>query len=330
MNARLPPLLPNTFFADVNLTAQYEHSNCIFSNFNLLKRFAMPNRRDFLKQGSLLTAGLLINKEEWFRKERPIGVQLYTVRADIAKDPRGVLEKIAKLGYKQVETFGYDEKRKWFGLNSSELSAVLKNNGLTSPAGHTYRGSLFLKDGWEDTWKNAMEDSKAIGQEYIVIPWLEPENRNGIDNYKKIAAGVNKAGEMCKTAGLKLAYHNHDFEFEQQGGQTGFETLMKETDPKLVNFELDIYWAVKAGHDPIALFKQYPGRFAMWHIKDMDNTAEKKFTEVGNGVIDFASIFKHDKESGMKYFFVEQDVCPGPPLESIEKSITYLKKNIVK
>ncbi len=289
----------------------------------------MSTRRNFLKQSSIFTAGLLINKEEWFRKKMPIGVQLYTVRADIAKDPKGVLEKIAKLGYKQVETFGYDEKRKWFGLNSTELSAILKDNGLTSPSGHTYRGSLFLKDNWEDTWKTAVEDSKAIGQQYIVIPWLEPEFRNN-DSYKKIATGLNRAAELCKQADIKLAYHNHDFEFVTTDGQTGFDILAKGTDAKQVFFELDIYWTIKAGYDPLELFKQHPGRFPMWHVKDMDKTAKKDFTEVGNGVIDFAKIFKKADESGMKYFFVEQDVCPGPPLESIAQSIAYLQKNIVK
>jgi sugar phosphate isomerase/epimerase len=113
-------------------------------------------------------------------------------------------------------------------------------------------------------------------------------------------------------------------------GQTGFEILMKETDASQVKMELDLYWAVKAGHNPVDLFAAHPGRFVMWHIKDMDKTDKKFFTEVGNGSIDFKSIFAKAKESGMKHFFVEQDICPGPPLESIAKSIDYLKKNIVK
>lgn len=288
----------------------------------------MPGRREFIKQSSLLTAGLLIGHNSWFRKPMPIGVQLYTVRTDIGKDPHGVLEKIAQLGYKQVETFGYGN-RKWFGLTPAELSAALKKNGLTSPSGHTFPGGFFLKEGWEEGWKTAVEDSKAIGQDFIVVPWLEPNFRS-IDNYKKIGASLTRAAEIANQGGLKFAYHNHDFEFVTENGENGFEILAKETDPKQVFFELDIFWAVKAGHDPKELFKKHPGRFPMWHVKDMDKTDKKEFTEVGNGVIDFASIFKHAKESGMKYFFVEQDVCPGPPLESIAKSIAYLQKNIVK
>ena len=288
----------------------------------------MPSRRHFIKQSSFLTAGFLMDKEELFRKKKPVGVQLYTLRNEMAKDPRGTLEKVAKLGFKQVETFGYDNG-KWFGFTPAELAKILKDNGLTSPSGHVFSGSLFLRNDWENNWMRAVEDAKAIDQQFIVIPWLEEEHRKA-ENYKRIAEGLNKAGAISNKASLTLAYHNHDFEFETVNGTTGFDTLSKETDPKLVCFELDIYWAVKANRDPVSLFKQHPKRFPLWHVKDMDETEKKFFTEVGNGVIDFSAIFKKANQSGMKYFFVEQDECPGPPLESIEKSIKYLQQNIVK
>jgi len=289
----------------------------------------MSTRRNFLKQSSLMAAGIMAGNAEWFRASTPIGVQLYTLRNDIGKDPKGTLAKVAQIGYKRVETFGY-ANRKWFGLSASELAEELKKNGLTSPSGHTFPGGFFLKDGWEDTWKTAVEDSKAIGQEFIVVPWVEPELRSKADNFKKIADALNKAAGICKDASMKLAYHNHDFEFATVEGQRGFDILTKNTDPKAVHFEIDLYWAIKAGQDPIALFKQFPGRFAMWHVKDMDNTDKKFFTEVGNGTIDFKKIFEHAKESGMKYFFVEQDVCPGSPFDSIAKSYTYIDKNLIK
>lgn len=289
----------------------------------------MPaTRRDFIKQSSLLAAGFFLDKEDFFKKKKPVGVQLYTLRNEIGKDPKGTLEKVAQLGYKQVETFGYGN-RKWFNLTAAELSAVLKNNGLSSPSGHTYPASFFLKGNWEEEWKKAVEDSKALGQEFITIPWLEEAYRKDINNYKKIAEGLNKAGSMAKAGGLKLAYHNHDFEFAAIDGQTGFDILSKNTDAKLVKFELDLYWAVKAGHDPVTLFQQHPGRFCMWHVKDMDKTPKQFFTEVGNGVIDFKRIFKNAKLSGMKYFFVEQDVCPGSPFDSIAQSIAYLNGKIL-
>ena len=289
----------------------------------------MPTRRNFIRQTSVLTAGLFINKEEWFKEQQKIGLQLYTLRNEMSKDAKGTLAKVAAQGYKTVETFGYADG-KWFGMNAAELLATLKTNGLTSPSGHTFPGSIFLQNGWEDKWKTAVDDARTIGQQFIVIPWFEEQYRNKADNYKKVAAGLNKAGEICKKAGIKLAYHNHDFEFANVEGKTPFDIYLKETDPKLVFFELDIYWASKAGKDPIALFAKYPGRFAMWHVKDMDNTPKKFFTEVGSGVINYKKIFSYAKQSGVKYFFVEQDVCPGPPLESTAKSIAYLKKNIIK
>jgi len=287
------------------------------------------SRRDFIRQSSLLTAGLFISKDEWFKTQKNIGIQLYTLRNDMGKDPKGTLQKVAQLGYKEVETFGYNQG-KWFGLTAPELKTVLKDNGLSSPSGHTFPGGMFLKEGWEDNWKKAVDDSKALGQKYIVIPWLEEASRKPIENYKKIAAGLNKAALVSKAAGLQIAYHNHDFEFTPSDGQTGFDILMKETDASLVKLELDIYWAVKAGKNPLDLFKTYPGRFPLWHIKDMDNTDKKFFTEVGNGTIDFKTIFTKAKQSGMTHFFVEQDICPGPPLDSAAKSIAYMKKNIVK
>ncbi len=287
------------------------------------------SRRDFIRQSSFLAAGLMITKDEFFKKHTPIGVQLYTLRNDMGKDPKGTLQKVAQLGYQQVETFGYNQG-KWFGLTAAELKSVLDANGLKSPSGHTFPGGIFLKDGWEDNWKKAVEDAKTVGQKYIVIPWLEEPNRKPVENFKKIADGLNKASVICKSVGgIDVAYHNHDFEFAAADGQTGFDILMKETDPA-VKLELDLYWAVRAGKDPIELFQAHPGRFAMWHIKDMDKTEKKFFTEVGNGTIDFKSIFAKAKLSGMKYFYVEQDICPGPPIDSIAKSYDYLRKNIVK
>jgi sugar phosphate isomerase/epimerase len=137
------------------------------------------------------------------------------------------------------------------------------------------------------------------------------------------------AAEACKKAGIQFCYHNHDFEFKDMGGQHGYDVLLKETDPGLVKFELDLYWASFAGKDPVEIFRQHPGRFPLWHVKDMDNTPKKFFTEVGNGVIDFKAIFAHARESGMKHYFVEQDICPGSPFESIKKSFQYINNNLV-
>ena len=288
----------------------------------------MPSRRDFIKQSSALSVGFLVKPGDLFKSKLPVGVQLYTLREDIAKDAKGTISQVAKLGYKEVETFGYRDG-KFFGMPAAEFSAFLKSLGLVSPSGHYFGGGYFLKEKWEEQWPTLLADAKAIGQQYVVVPFLEQENRKS-ESFKNLAQQLNKAGEMAKASGLQLAYHNHDFEFTDLGGQTGFNILLKETDPKLVQFELDIYWAVKAGYNPTDLFKASPGRYPMWHVKDMDNTERKYFTEVGNGVINFKNIFAQAKLSGMKHFFVEQDVCPGPPIQSISKSIVYIQKNLVK
>jgi len=288
----------------------------------------MPSRRDFIKQSSLFTAGLLTSPEDLLKVKRSVGLQLYTLRNDISKDAKGTIGKVAALGYKEVETFGYKEG-KYFDMPATEFAQFLKSVGLTSPSGHYFGGGWFLKDKWEEKWLPLLNDARTIGQQYVVVPYLEEQDRKS-EVYKALAQKLNRAGEMAQSAGLQLAYHNHDFEFKDQGGQTGFNILLKDSDPKLVKMELDIYWAVKAGYNPVDLFKASPGRYVMWHVKDMDRTERKYFTEVGNGSINFKNIFAHAKLSGMKHFFVEQDVCPGPPLESVAKSISYIKKNLSK
>lgn len=290
----------------------------------------MNTRRQFLKQSSIFTAAIFVMPEDIFSLARKrYGVQLYTLRKELEKDPKETIISVAKLGYTDIETYGYNN-RKWFGFSVDEFKKLLKDNKLSSPSGHTFGGQFFLtENNWEEQWKQAVEDARAIGQEYIVVPYLDNQHRD-IDSYKKLAPALNKAGEIAKQSGVNLAYHNHDFEFAVQDGQNGFEILTANTDPKLVSFELDLYWATKAGNNPIDLFNKYPGRFTMWHVKDMDNTPEKKFTEVGNGVIDFPAIFKNAKLSGLKHWFVEQDICPGSPLDSIKTSITNLRERILK
>jgi sugar phosphate isomerase/epimerase len=163
----------------------------------------------------------------------------------------------------------------------------------------------------------------------MVCAWLSPDERGYISHYLKVADQLNTAGDICKKSGIQLCYHNHDFEFIPEDGKYPYTAMLTHTDEDLVKMEVDLYWLTKAGQDPIALFNQYPGRFPLWHVKDMDNTPNKMFTEVGNGTIDFKNIFKHSKKAGLQYFFVEQDVCPGDPYDSITKSISYIKANLV-
>jgi sugar phosphate isomerase/epimerase len=255
-------------------------------------------------------------------KNKKIGVQLYTLRDAISKDAKGSLKRVAELGFGEVENFGYNGK--FFGMDASTYKTLLGDLGMTAPSGHYMYGNIL--NGWE----KAVEDAKVIGQDYMVLAYLIPPERKSLDDYKKIAENLNKAGEVCKKAGIQLCYHNHEFEFEAMNGQLPFDILTGETDAGLVKIELDLYWAMVAGQDPVALFKKHKGRIALWHVKDMDKTPKKNFTEVGNGVIDFVTIFKNAKTSGMKHFFVEQDVCPGSPFDSISQSIGYIKSNLIK
>ncbi len=164
----------------------------------------------------------------------------------------------------------------------------------------------------------------------MVIPHLDASKRKSLDDYKAVAERVNKAALLCKKNNIKLAYHNHDFEFKKwEGDVTGYDILLNECDKALVNFELDLFWVVFSGNDPIELFNQHPGRFKMWHVKDLDKTRPMNQTEVGSGSINFKSIFAKARLSGLEYFYVEQENLPVPGDENIRKSINYLKKNIL-
>ena len=293
----------------------------------------MATRRSFLKSTSLLSAGLFIAPSE-FKNETPlIGLQLYTVRDAMDKDPVSALAKVTQIGYTSVEGATYTGTEKFYGMSPSAFKKVLKQNGLVIPSSH-YRlgeektnGEIISGTLLHD-WNKAVDDAAEVGIKYMVCAYLSNDERGDLDHYKYVADQLNIAGERCKKSGIQLCYHNHNFEFEKQGDTYPYDILIA-TDKDLVKMEMDIYWIKKAGQDPIALFNKHPGRFPLWHVKDMDNTPARDFTEIGNGIIDFKEIFKYKNKAGMKYFFVEQDKCPGTPFDSITKSIKYIKKNLV-
>jgi len=293
----------------------------------------MSSRRSFIKASSLLTAGAIIKPSIFNYKKGYIGLQLYTVRDAMQKDSQGTLAKVAALGYNSVEGATYTGDQKFYGMDPAAFAKVLKQNGLIMPSSHYRLGEektngQNVKGTMLYEWDKAVDDASAAGVKYMVCAYLSPDERGGIDHYKYVADQLNKAGERCKKSGIQLCYHNHDFEFESQNGQLPYDILL-HTDKNLVKMEIDLYWVNKAGKDPIALFNQHPGRFPLWHVKDMDNTPEKAFTEVGNGTIDFKKLFAQADKSGLEYFFVEQDKTPGDPFDSITKSITYIKKNLI-
>jgi sugar phosphate isomerase/epimerase len=290
----------------------------------------MTSRRSFLKSSAMLSAGLLMAPELFAAaKKRYVGVQLYTVRDAMAKDPIATLAKVAKVGFNSVEGATYTGTQKFYGMAPAEFKKVLSDNGLVMPSGHFMLGEGMpdAKGTITNDWQKAVDDAAEVGLKYMVCAYLLDSERGTLDHYKETADKLNKGGEIAKKAGIQLCYHNHDFEFASQDGKYPYDVLLNSTDADLVKMEMDIYWMYKAKQDPIAMFKKHPGRFPLWHVKDMDNTPKQMFTEVGNGVIPFKTIFAHAKESGLKYFFNEQDICPGDPFVSITKSYNYIKAN---
>jgi sugar phosphate isomerase/epimerase len=286
----------------------------------------MKSRRDFIKSSAIIAAGSLVFPADLLAaKKRTIGLQLYTLRNELEKDLNGTLKNISELGYTSLEAAGY-KNRKYYGLPAKDFKALVNGMGMSLPSTHLVAEKSELPLNILTNMQAAIDDAAELGVKYLVYAYLRPEERTSLDDYKRYIEQFNKAGELCKKAGIQFAYHNHDFEFLKLDGQMPYDLLLKETDPTLVKMELDLYWIYKAGYNPLDYFKNNPGRFKLWHVKDMDNSPEKSFTEVGNGTINFQPIFDAAKLSGMEYFFVEQDKCKGAPLDSIKTSFANLKK----
>jgi sugar phosphate isomerase/epimerase len=291
----------------------------------------MITRRKFLTQTGLAAAGMMVISDSLFAKSTyKVGLQLYSLRDEIGSDIKGVIAKAAKAGYQELETYGYDPTKGFFGLNPKAFKQTLSDNGMSSPSGH-YGIDAYLGTGNEEVLKVYIDVAKNVGQEYLTIPYIGAEIRKSVDDFKKLADKMNSAAELCKKSGLKVTYHNHDFEFKPINGTMLYDVLLKETDPKLVSFEMDIYWVVRAGQDPVKMIKAHPGRFSMWHIKDMDKGKPELNTEVGSGSIDFKKIFALAQTSGLKHIFMEQENFTNiDAYKSITQSSSYIKNSLLK
>lgn len=290
----------------------------------------MIKRRTFLINSGLALGALAIAPSFAFAaKKKNIGLQLYTLREALPKNVKGVLEQISAAGYNEIETYGFSMKEGFFGTSPKDFKTIATDYGLKIPSGH-YDFSTFAKEGPSDFLKASIEAANTLESHYLTVPWLDESVRKNADDYKKIASKLNEAAVLCQDAGIKLAYHNHDFEFKKFGNTTGYEILLKETDKKLVDFELDLYWVVRSENDPLKLFKDNPGRFKMWHVKDMDKSKREWNAEIGKGSIDFKTIFAEAKTSGMEHFFVEQETNYLPnPIESVKISCDYVSKHLL-
>jgi sugar phosphate isomerase/epimerase len=276
----------------------------------------MTCRREFLKTlgaAGLAGAGLGVagcKAVSAARRLDRIGMQLYTVRSSMQDSVERTLERVAQIGYREVEFAGY------FGRSPQQIRRVLDDTGLSAPATHMPIEPL------ENEWEAAVDLAATIGHQYLVVAWIEPANRTGLDDYRRMADRFNRVGERAKAAGLTFGYHNHDFEFEPLDGRIPWDVLMEDTDPALVKLELDLYWITKAGGDPMAQFREHPGRFPLVHVKDMG--ANGSMVDVGAGTIDFAALFAHSEQAGIRHYVVEHD-NPADAFESLAASYRHLR-----
>ena len=243
----------------------------------------------------------------------PLGVQLYTVRDEMKRDVAATLARVARIGYQEVEFAGY------FGRSPREIRALLDANGLRAPSSHLQTPIL------GDHWLATLDAAKVVGHEDVVVPWFDRSKWHGLDDVKRFADQLDQAAADARKAGLRFAYHNHDFEFAPIEGRLPYDVILERTDPSLVQMEMDLYWITKAGRDPLAYFAKYPGRFPMVHVKDAKGDAAHTMTEVGGGTIDWRTLLSHHAQAGIRHYFVEHD-NPKDAFASIEASYRYLAK----
>ena len=265
------------------------------------------------------------------KQKYKMGLQLFSVNEDMAKDTIGTLKAVTAMGYEDFETFGFDStKGTFYGYKSSEFKNILDDLQSTASSGH-FGFSSYLEKSDDELMRfvdQCIEGARVLDMKYITWPWLAPEQRT-IDHYKLMSGKLNRIGERVNAAGLGFAYHNHGFEFQDHSGENGFDIILKETDPALVKLQMDIYWVMHSSkRSPKALIKEQPGRCVMWHIKDMDKIT-RDYTELGNGSIDYADILPDPAESGLEFYFLEQGGnYAHSPMRSAADSASYFVKHL--
>jgi len=235
----------------------------------------MTSRRNFLRQTAVAALGVTVFSKMSALAEKKvgnIGVQLYSVRKEMLADARGTLEKLSRLGYKELES-ARSEKGNYYGLSPKEMKRTCDHFGLTMRSGHIHV---------DENFQRSLDDAKEVGQEYLICSTMPTEGQT-VDNYKRVADAFNKSGEACRKLDIKFGYHNHEYEFQSENGKVLYDVLLENTDSKLIHMELDLGWVVAAGKDPLDYFKRFPGRFPLWHLKDM-NLQEKHSTEFGRRI----------------------------------------------
>jgi len=298
----------------------------------------MPaSRRTFLKKSAIALAGAAVFSNELFAAQKAkqlTGIQLYSIRKDMEKDPLGTLKQLAAMGYKHVEHASY-VNRKFYGYTPTEFKKVLDDLGMTMPSGHTVMSKQHWDDSkkdFADAWKYTVEDAAVVGQEFVISPWLDESLRKNYDDMVKYMEVFNKSGELCKKSGMKFGYHNHDFEFSQKlNDQTVYDIILKNTDPNLVIQQLDIGNLYNGGAKAIDIVKQYPGRFQSMHVKDeikaTSGTEHYESTVLGKGIVNVKEVIDLGKKSGGTiHFIIEQEAYQGKSaLDTCKENLAIMK-----
>ncbi|MBC7920594.1 MAG: sugar phosphate isomerase/epimerase [Ferruginibacter sp.] len=276
----------------------------------------MINRREFLQTAGAWTLGGALLPEAWAASTHPVGIQLYSVHEPLVKDPKGVLKRLATIGYRELESFQGDQGV-YFGMKPTEFKKFVGDLGMTLRASHV---------GIDQDFEKTVGEAGEAGIKYLICPHLAESKRPNLDGYKRVAQEFNRLGEICRKNGIQFGYHNHGYPFEKMEGQVPYDLLIGQTDPKLVVFEMDLYWVVRGGADPLGYIKQYPGRFPLWHAKDMAKNNQDLNTELGKGKVDFKTLFQNSQQAGLKYAFLEHEDNYSPSLyEALKYDYTYLK-----
>lgn len=291
-------------------------------------------RRTFIQTAGLASAATLLPISCFSGAGNPsfkMGYQLYSVRDAMAKDPLATLKALKVMGYQDFEAYGFDaEKGTFYGYKAAAFNEILNDLEVTMTSGH-YGFAPFLEKSEDDLKRfvdQCIQGAKAVDSAYITWPWIAPEQRT-MDTFKLMTSKLNLIGEQVTDAGLGFAYHNHGFEFEEHNGETGFDVILSETDPSLVKLQMDLYWVMHSSKKtPKELIKDQPGRYVMWHIKDMDKTT-RDYTELGNGSIDYTQILPDPVASGLQHFYIEQGGnFAQSSMQSAAQSANYFKKQL--
>ncbi len=296
------------------------------------------SRRNFIKTTSLAIAGTTFFSDQLFaaiKDNEIVGIQLYSVRDEMKKDPMGTLKLLADMGWKYVEHANYIN-RKFYGYSAAEFRKVLDDLGLKMLSGHTVMGKQHWdenKKEFTDAWKFTVEDAAVVGQKYVISPWLDASLRTTYDDLLRYMEVFNKSGELCNKSGMKFGYHNHDFEFSQKlNDKSVFDIIMEHTDPKLVAQQLDMGNLYNGGAKAIDVAKQYPGRFELMHVKDeiKSSAGNEKYesTILGKGIVGTKEMVDLGRHSGgTTQFIIEQESYQGkPPLDCLKEDLAVMKQ----